>query len=315
MLMPFRRLPALSSLRAFEAAARLSSFKDAAAELAVTPGAVSQQIRALEDDLGVKLFTRAVRSVTLTEAGQSLQPAVSSAFLQLRDAVDQVWPKAVRPLRVESSGPIIRKWLLPRLHRFAERNPELPVSFETSSEISAFGKDGPDVVIRFTRAPGEGLFAVKLCEDFLLPLASPDLVAQLDLHQASDIVRAPLLHDTSTAPFAKNLNWSGWFSRAGLDTAGAQRGMRFERQAADHAIDAAVNGAGVVLARRFLARKEMLDGRLVMPFGPVIPMHVSYFVVCQKGDETRPEIASFINWSREEAAVLENNAGFSSTVS
>ncbi len=312
--MPFRRLPALASLRAFEAAARLSSFKDAAAELAVTPGAISQQVRALEDDLGVKLFTRAVRAVTLTEAGQSLQPAVSSAFLQLRDAVDQVRPKATQPLRVESSGPIIRKWLLPRLHRFAERYPELPVSFETVGHVTTFGKDGPDVVIRFTRAPGEGLFAVKLCEDFLVPLASPDLIAQLDLRCSADIVRAPLLHDSSAEVFGQNLNWSGWFSRAGLDTVGAQRGMRFERQAADHAIDAAVNGAGVVLARRFLARNEMLDGRLVIPFGPVLPMHVSYFVICQKGDETRPEIASFINWSREEAAVLEDGAGFGGAI-
>lgn len=314
MVMPFRRLPALSSLRAFEAAARLSSFKDAAAELAVTPGAVSQQIRALEEDLGVKLFNRAVRAVTLTEAGQSLQPAVSSAFLQLRDAVDQVRPKSVQPLRVESSGPIIRKWLLPRLHRFAERYPTLPVSFETVSQITNFGKDGPDVVIRFTRSPGEGVFAVKLCEDYLVPLASPSLIDQLNLKHPSDIVRAPLLHDTSAEVFGQNLNWSNWFALAGVDTAGAQRGMRFERQAADHAIDAAVNGAGIVLARRFLARNEMLDGRLVMPFGPVIPMHVSYFVVCQKGDETRPEIASFINWSREEAAVLEDDAGFTGAV-
>ncbi|MEM9147657.1 MAG: LysR substrate-binding domain-containing protein [Pseudomonadota bacterium] len=302
--MPFRRLPALGSLRAFEAAARHGSFKAAATELAVTPGAVSQQIRGLEEDLDVKLFARAVRSVSLTESGQRLQPALTSAFMMIREAVDDVRPQSQSPLRVQSSGPIIGKWLLPRLHRFAERYPELGVSIQSVNPIIPFGDDGPDVSIRYTRKPSSGLFAQKLCAEYLLPLASPDLIGRLGLRDPSDMVRAPLLHDTSNEVFGEAPDWATWFAAAGLDPAGARRGMRFDRHAGDHAIDAAVNGAGVVLGRRFLARQDMLDGRLVSPCGPVLELPVSYFVVCPKGDESRPEIAAFINWMREETAAM-----------
>ncbi len=306
--MPFRRLPALGSLRAFEAAARLSSFKAAAAELAVTPGAVSQQIRALEDDLEVKLFTRAVRSVALTEAGRQLQPALTSAFMQIRNAVEQVRPQAQETLRVDSSGPIIRKWLLPRLHRFSDNYPNLNVTIQALSTVSDMGDHGPNVAIRFTRTPGAGLFAQKLCEEYLLPLASPELISRLDLRRPADLARAPLLHDTSGEIFGSAPNWKEWFAQAGLDPAGARRGMRFDRHAADHAIEAAVNGAGVVLGRRFLARSDMIEGRLVSPFGPTLEMPVCYYVVCKEGEQTRPNIAAFINWMLQEVAAMADSA-------
>ncbi|MEM1398399.1 MAG: LysR substrate-binding domain-containing protein [Pseudomonadota bacterium] len=301
-------MPALGSLRAFEAAARLSSFKSAASELAVTPGAVSQQIRALEDDLGIKLFTRAVRSVTLTEEGRQLQPALTSAFMQIRNAVDQVRPSTQETLRVDSSGPIIRKWLLPRLHRFSDTYPNLSVTIDSNSALSDLENHGSDAAVRFTRMPGAGLFAQKLCDEFLLPLASPNLVDRLDLKTPADLARAPLIHDMSSDLFANAPNWSSWFSRCGLDPAGAQRGMRFDRRTADHAIEAAVNGAGIVLGRRVLARGDMIEGRLMCPFGPILPMHVSYFVVCQKGHETRPPVAAFINWMVQETAAMANSA-------
>ena len=308
MAMPLRRLPALGALRTFEAAGRLSSFKAAAAELKVTPGAVSQQIRGLEDDLGVKLFTRTARSVALTEAGRRLAPALSTAFLQIKDAVEQIRPRTQSALSVESSGPIISKWLLPRLHRFAERYPDLSVSLRSVSQISPFEDEGADVRIRFTQEPGPGLFSAKLCDEYLLPLASPELISRLDLRRPSDLTRAPLLHDTSFEVFNDPPDWQAWFAQAGLDPLGAQRGMRFDRHAADHAIDAAVNGAGIVLARRFLARTDMLDGRLVCPFGPVLHTPLSYFIVCPSGEEVRPEMAAVINWMLEEAAAVADGA-------
>ena len=310
--MPFRRLPALTALRAFEAAARHCSFKVAAAELAVTPGAVSQQIRALEEDLGVKLFTRAVRAVALTEEGRRLQPVLTEAFMQIRDALDALRPKPLTPLRVEASGPVITKWLLPRLHRFVERYPELGVTVGSSEDLRPCERD--EVFIRFNETPGNGVFAVTLCTEFVLPLASPELVARLDLRQTGDIMRAPLLHDTSNEFFPNDPDWKRWFKLAGLDPAGAQRGTRFDPRAADHAIDAAVNGAGVVLGRRFLARKDMLEGRLVSPFGPMIPMHARYFVVCQEGQQSRPDIAAFINWMREETAGICDDTVLDSAV-
>lgn len=307
--MSWQRLPALGSLRAFEAAARLSSFKEAAAELSVTPAAVSQQIRALEEDLGVKLFDRAVRSVSLTDAGRRLQPALTASFISIRDAVDSVRPQAHRSLCVEASGPIISKWLLPRLHRFSDRNPDLAVTFRSSSEVTGFGADGPDVALRFTPSPSPGLYARKICEEFLLPLASPELVKRLDLRTPVDMARAPLLHDTSPEVFGPMPDWPAWFAKTGLCPAEAQRGVRFDPHDADHAIDAAANGAGVVLGRRFLALSDLLAGRLVCPFGPSLPTHANYFVMCKHGDETRPEIAAFMAWMCDETSMIADYAG------
>ena len=304
--MPLRRLPALGSLRAFEAAGRLSSFKAAAAELAVTPGAVSQQIRGLEEDLGVKLFTRAVRSVTLTEAGQKLQPALTTAFLQIKDAVDDVRPRGAQPLRVSASGPVISKWLLPRLHRFSERYPDLGVTISGGDELRDC--EPGEVFIRFNDTPGTNAFCHKLCDEFLVPLASPELVERLNLRKPADLLRAPLLHHLSDPQFAQAPDWPAWFVAAGMDPANARHGMRFDPRSADHAIDAAVNGAGVVLGRWFLARSDMVEGRLVMPFGPILPMNVSYYILCRSGAERSPDIAAFINWIREESAASADGA-------
>lgn len=308
MGMPLRRLPPLASLRAFEAAARLSSFKAAAAELSVTPGAVSQHIRALEEDLGVKLFARSVRAVALTETGRALQPPITAAFLQIRNALEQARPRPEAPLQVESSGPIISKWLLPRLSRFAERDPDRAVVIQSVSDISEFAETGPDVILRFTRLPAPGLFTRKLCDEYMLPLASPELIERLDLREPADLVRAPLLHDTSGELFENAPDWPAWFARVGLDPSLAQRGVRFDARAADHALDAAVAGAGVVLGRRFLATTDLLEGRLVSPFGPILPMRASYFVVCREGDETRADIAAFLTWICDEISAIADLA-------
>lgn len=306
--MTLRRLPALGSLRAFEAAARLSSFKAAADELAVTPAAISQQVRSLEDDLGVKLFTRSARAVALTSAGHQLQPVLTTAFMQIGEKIEEIRPADTGPLRVESSSPILTKWLMPRLHRFAERYPELNVSITSVSRISNLEQGGPDVFIRFTQLPGDDVFCHKLCDEYCLPLAAPHLVKRLNLKEPLDLLRAPLLHDTSHELFRTECHWPTWFAHVGLDPAASDRGTRFDKYSADHAIDAAVNGAGVVLGRRFLARLDMVAGRLVAPFGPMIAHGISYYVMCRKGHEKRPDVAAFINWAITEAAAGNDRA-------
>jgi len=312
MAMPLRRLPALGSLRAFEAAARLSSFKAAASELAVTPGAISQQIRGLEDDLQVKLFTRAVRSVTLTAEGRHLQPALSAAFLQIRDAVDQIRPAVSnKPLTVAANGPVVSKYLLPRMHRFSERYPDLRVNIESGHDIRQ--PEAGEVFIRFFETPGQGVFSQKLCDEYVLPLASPKLIERLDLRKPADMLRAPLLHLTECETFGPSPDWPTWFARVGLNASDAGHGIQFHPRNADHAIEAAVNGMGVVLGRRFLSRTDMVEGRLVSPFGPMLPMNVSYFVVCREGEERHPDIAAFINWIGEETAAMANAVAVEAT--
>lgn len=303
-----RRLPPLGALRAFEAAARMSSFKKAAAELSVTPGAVSQQVRGLEDQLGVKLFVRTARAVTPTEGGARLQRALTAAFLSMRQAVDEARPDQRRELRLHASSAINGKWLLPRLHRFAQRYPDQPVAIQSSDEPAGFDGDVVDVAIQLAVATDPSLFSVRLCDEHVLPLASPALVQRLTLRAPRDLARAPLLHDLSCAAFADAPDWAGWFERVGLDPAGAARGVRFDRSAADHALDAAANGAGVVLGRRFLARSDMLVGRLVAPCGPAIRLQAGYVLTCRRGEETKPDIAAFINWMVEEAAAVADGA-------
>lgn len=302
--MPLRRLPSLSGLKAFEAAARRLSFKAAAQELSVTPGAVSQRIRALEDELGVTLFVRRPRAVSLTEAGRRLQPDLTEGFLQIRQAVDAVRPEARATLRVNSSGPTISKWLLPRLHRFTEQFPDLVVNLETEAGLNCFTKDPPDVAVRCTRQPGPGLFARRIHEEILIPVASPAMLERTGLRSVQDIANATFLHDSSMGNYGLSLGWKDWFDRAGLKPPSQTGGMKFARQAADQAVDAAIAGGGLGLGRSLLVFDALRDGRLVCPFGPVLRTGVSYFVVCSKGRECEPHIAAFMDWACEEAELL-----------
>ena len=301
--MPFTRLPPLNSLRAFEAAARLLSFKAAAEELAVTPGAVSQQIRSLEEDLGVKLFDRAVRSVSLTDAGRALQPSLTESFLQIRDALEVVRPTVSTMMTLESAGPIISKWILPRLYGFSEQHPDLQVNIQSVAHVREFGSHSADVTLRLApdvSAPGR--HAVKICHEHLLPLCSPDLVESLDLRKPADILRAPLLHDTSPLNFEDEPSWTDWFVHHGMDPVECQRGMRFDKHTGDQAIEAAANGAGVVFGRYFLAQKDLESGRLVSPFGPAFRMKAAYHIYCLEGEQCRNDISAMFDWIQAEVA-------------
>lgn len=305
--MPLRRLPALGTLRAFEAAARLSSFKEAARELSVTPGAISQHIRALEEDLGIKLFNRAVRSVTLTNEGRQLQPVLTLSFMKIRDAIDKIRPHELSSLTLEASGPTINKWLLPIIPKFTQSFPDVSISIQSNNAISELGDTGPDVALRFTKDPGPGLYSQKIFDEYVLPLASPDLIKSLDVKEPSDLVRCPLLHDSSCEVFQSPVDWPTWFAHAGLNPTDARHGMRFDPHAADQAIEAAINGAGVVLGRHALAYHDLMNERLVCPFGPILKMHVSYYVVCRQGDENKPEIADLIHWIGNESTILHDH--------
>lgn len=302
--MPMRRLPSLSGLKAFEAAARRLSFKAAAQELSVTPGAVSQRIRALEEELGVQLFERKPRAVNLTEMGQKLQPDLTSGFMHIRQAVDGIRPEQQATLRINSSGPMISKWLLPRLHRFTSQFPDLIVNLETEAGLNCFAKDPPDVAMRFTRQPGPGLFARRLHDEILIPVASPDFLRRHNVQTPRDVAHVPLLHDTSLVTLGLSLDWNHWFALVGLEGSAASGGVQFNRQASDQAVDAAIAGSGMVLGRSLLIADALRDGRLACPFGPVLRTGVSYFLVCSAGREVESHVSGFLDWAYEEAELL-----------
>ncbi|MEM1073084.1 MAG: transcriptional regulator GcvA [Pseudomonadota bacterium] len=291
------RLPPLTALRAFDAAARHMSFARAADELSVTPAALSFQIKSLEDHLGAQLFRRLNRAVELTEAGKVLAPGAAAGFQSLATA----WRDAQRlqdtqTLTVTAGPAFTAKWLAPRLYEFAKSHPEVELRFSASLKIMDFGRDAIDVAIRFaTHVREEGLWSLPLVEDWVAPVMTPEMAERYTTPQS--LTKAPLVFDDSISFIRPPCDWEAWFKAMGIGYS-PTHGPRFSQ--ADHAIDAALAGVGVVLGRRALVVKDIHNGRLVMPFGQALPTGGRFHFLCPKGTEHRPQIAAFREWMLDE---------------
>lgn len=303
------RLPPLTALRAFEAAARHMSFAHAAAELNVTPAALSFQIKSLEDHLGQQVFRRLNRAVELTEAGRILAPGVSEGF----DALTQAW-RATRRLGETSTltitaGPAFTsKWLAPRIFEFVGAHPEIELRFSATFRLVDLDRDSVDVAIRFSETVEDTLFSRVIFDDWVTPMTTPELAEKLESPQ--NLRDVPLLHQDDIGFLKHRVDWSAWFRAAGLGEA-PTGGPRFSQ--ADHAINAAAAGLGVVLGRATLASGDVAAGRLVAPFPLALRSSARYRFLCQKGAETRPQIAAFLDWVMSEASqcsALENGRRF-----
>ena len=292
------RLPPLTALRAFEAAARHMSFAKAAHELSVTPAALSFQIKSLEEHLGQPLFHRLNRAVELTEAGRTLLPGTSDGF----NALSAAWSGVRRltdatSLTVTAGPAFTAKWLAPRLYAFAQAHPEIELRFSASLRIMDFNRDDIDVAIRFGYGPETGLFSQPLADEWMTPVMTPSLAREVS--SPSDLLRVPLFHDDSVAFLTPPCDWNAWFRAAGMTT-DVTSGPRFSQ--ADHAIDAALSGGGAVLARISLAHQDIIGGRLVAPFDVAISTKAHFRFICPKGSETRPQVAAFKDWIMTQAA-------------
>ncbi len=277
--------PPLNALRAFEAAARHLSLTKAALELNVTPGALSHQIRGLEDHLGLKLFDRGVRSIALTAAGQALHPGLRAGFLHIRDALASLNTLGDTRVLVISAPPgFTSKWLAPRLYRFSTAYPEIDVRVSSSINNANFTTDGVDVAIRNLPVDArhdEALEVEKLIDQSLVAVCSPAFVERHGPFTSPDmLMRVPLIHDDSLSGRAAMPNWADWFAAAGVRDADVSHGLRFN--SADHALDATVEGAGVLLALDALAYDDLRTGRLVMPFDLTLSSGRCYSFVCPK---------------------------------
>ena len=302
-----RPLPPLNALRAFEAAARHLSMAKAADELNVTPGALSHQMRGLEALLAVELFERGVRSITLTGAGARLYPGLRTAFLHMREAVDALGEADRDRFLVVSSLPgFTAKWLAPRLYRFAAANPEIDTRISSTGALANFRTDGVHIAIR--NMPGDyaaypDLIVEPMFASSYMPVCNPKLIERLGPFDTPDALRGtPLIHDDSLATWTKTIGWPEWFSRAGVADVDASRGLRFS--SADHALDATVEGAGVLLASDVLDYDELRTGRLVMPFDLKMPSGRIYCVVAPKRLQDRPTVRAFRDWAKAEAAAM-----------
>jgi LysR family glycine cleavage system transcriptional activator len=301
-------MPGLNALRAFEAAARHLSLTKAAQELHVTAGALSHQIRGLEELLGAPLFVRGVRSITLTPAGKQLYPGLQIGFLHIRDAVAGLRPSGDERVLVISTPPgLTAKWLAPRLYRFSDAHPDIDARVSSSLAAANFTTDGIDVALRSLRigAQVEGDLVVdKLVEMSMAPVCSPKFIEKHGpFATAAALKGVALIHDDSLATRAEVPTWADWFQAAGVEGVDVSHGLRFN--SADHAIDATVEGAGVLLAHDILAYDSLRSGRLALAFPLTMRSGRAYYFVCPRKQQDVAKVRAFRAWVKKEAAALE----------
>lgn len=300
------RLPPLSTLRFFEAAARLNSFKLAAAELNVTPSAVSHGIVALEQSLGVDLFVREPRGLSLTPEGELYLPYVAEAFSLIAIGTQRLPDRrAHRTIAVSCAPTLASRWLLPALAGFHARWPNLGVSVDTSQRQVAFPVDGFDFAVRLSRGPVSGAGWTRLFGERLVPVCSP---ACLDTLRGDDgrvdLRCATLIHvDTASE------DWSAWLDaadpplREGIVTAG---GLRFDT--IQLAFEAAAMGLGVAIGRRPLVDGDLAAHVLVEASDRFATAQTAYWLLGAEGADERPDLAMFRQWLLDEARALEREA-------
>ena len=308
-------LPPLSALRAFEAAARHLSFKKAAAELHVSPAAISHQIHTLEDYLGVQLFARLNRGLNLTNTARAALPQISDGFLSLSAGVEAMRAAdGIITLSVRSGPAFTAKWLVPRLHRFAAAHPGIDVRIAASmhavdghrakahapEEDVEEAADEVDVQIRFGGGSYPGYTVDKLLAVNLTPVCSPKLLAGAHaLRTAHDLQHHTLLHDDALAAQEGHPDWSMWLRQADATTVNAARGAHFTHGAL--ALQAAADGLGVALAMDVLAATDLAAGRLVAPFTLQVPLPLAYYVVSPAVRAQLPQVEAFRGWLLQEA--------------
>ena len=295
------RLPHLTALRIFESTARHASFQAAAAELGLSPSAVSHQIRALEGYLGVRLFERRVRAVELTEAGKALCPKLERGFRLIESGVREVRTLQAPATIAVSVGPAIAaKWLVPLLHRFAERHPTIDVRVSTANKPVDLKKEAFDVAIRHGRGDYAGLESIRLFGEAYTPMCAPRLLAnqRTGLRTLRQLGKQRLLHDDHAAFPGKTLGWREWLEAAGAPDVDCDAGVHYSQT--DHAIQAAIDGSGVLLGRMAIAAFDLAAGRLVRPFDLILPSPYSYFFVTLPDRPRERAIGAFLAWLQEE---------------
>jgi LysR family transcriptional regulator, glycine cleavage system transcriptional activator len=294
----------LNALRAFEAAARHQSFALAAEELNVTPAAVGQLVRRLEEILGVELFHRSQAGparLLPTEAAQAALPDLRAGLEYLSAAVDRIRAARRRTLTITVSLAFADKWLLPRLETFRRHRPGCELRIDTSATLIDFAAKHVDVGIRYGVGAWPGLTVTFLTRDAFFPVCSPLLLEdQHPLRSLEDLSHHQLIHDTSMASEPRFRTWRDWYQCAGLPVAESERGLHINDSAA--AFRMAVAGNGVALGRTTLVEEDLAKGRLVRPFGPALDCTLAYYVVCRPKEADDPTIVAFRDWLLEEAA-------------
>lgn len=297
----------LNALRAFEASARHQSFSAAAAELNVTPAAIGQLVRTLEDWLGTPLFVRGRSGksrLVPTEAATRALPDIRAGFDRLTLGMERLREgSASGVLTVTVSPAFAAKWLLPRIDRFQSACPDTDVRLDTNHKSVDFVAQRIDIGVRYGMGNWPGLRADKLMDEEIFPVCSPAMLrGRRRPRKPGDLLRETLIHDLSMASHAGFPTWEAWLEKAGVaDAAPPLRGMRINNSAA--VLQAAIEGHGIALARSVMARDDLSSGRLVRLFPDIgFTLDVAYYVVYRPECAGLPRLSAFREWLLAEAA-------------
>jgi len=298
-----RQLPPINALRAFEAAARSLSFKEAADELSVTPAAVSQHVKSLEAYCGVPLFIRRTRAIELTQVARAALPHLTNGFDRLAEGAAELRAQSRSGILVVSVPPSFgAKWLVPRLERFHAAYPNYSVRLDATEALATFAGDGVDLAIRYGHgAYGDLLMSERIISETAQPVCSPGLLANgRGLSRPDDLQDYPLLHVNVSDTHDVFPTWQMWLQAVGASQVDALRGPTFN--VASMAVDAAIAGQGVALAGETLVERDIAAGRLVYPFARAESeaLQCAYYLVYPRANEVLPKIVAFRAWLRDE---------------
>lgn len=281
------RLPPFSSLVALEAAARYRSYSRAAQELFVTHGAVSQQVRKLEDELGVQLFARRGNQMEPTATGAALAARVGEAMGILRQGVDSARRAASGPIVISAGPAFATSWLSPQLARLSNETGEPDLTIRVEDRVADLATDGVDVALRYGIGPWAGMESVRLMDERIFPVCSPALLARYPIQKPEDLLSAPLLRHT-------DLPWSVWFRAMGIEPPEQRPALGFDGSAM--MLDAATQGLGFALARGGYAKRDLDEGRLVRPLPGSIDVETGHNFVWRAENPKLPRILKLRDW-------------------
>ena len=298
-----RDLPPLNALRAFDAAARHLNFTRAADELFVTQGAISRQVRQLEDNLGVSLFVRDGPKVRLTDAGERYRDVVNEGLAVIRrGTIDLRRQTATPTLTVSILPSFATLWLVPRIAEFQAEHPGLELRIASSYDLVDFDRSPDiDVAIRLGKGHWPNVYAERLFYSDVFPVCAPGLLRNSNpFRKPEDILDYPLIYATDAFD-----EWDRWFEAAGVDDPPPHSGPRYSDQLSLQ--QAAIEGQGITLARSLLVEPELRAGRLIKPIDFSVRSTFSYYFVCAPGRQDAPQIRLFLDWLRHEATRTDSS--------
>jgi DNA-binding transcriptional LysR family regulator len=301
-----RPLPALDLVRGFDAAARHLSFTKAATELFLTQSAISRQVKALEEQLGVALFQRRHRALVLTEAGRHFHQAASDALRLLQDAVVRVRGGGGRRFTLSTTIGFASLWLIPRLNDFRSQHPDVDIRIDANNRLIDLAREEVDVAIRYCTPELAPAGARRLFGEQVIAVCNPRLANAPGLAAPADLARHVLLHYDRPDGVAPWLSWEVWLEVQGLPSLKPAGSITFS--AFDHLVQAALDGQGVALAPTPLVRRLIADGKLVAPLKAATGSTRAYYLVAEPRAAARPCVRQFTDWMLKQA-LEETRAG------